>query len=175
MDQLINSFVNEALEIFLKREKMIYFVTKEWALMTFQKVFDALIFDYRNERFEKYNYDDIHSVKMQIEQENEDPIRKLQQKKNSLLMGKTSGVPNTDSPDGNEQTVSIKKTIEPSFKFAHIDEMFIKSIENRDLWMDSFFFVALIWAFGSLLRHPYKQKFDEWLKGMITSKETYHK
>jgi hypothetical protein len=35
MDQLVNSFVNEAMEIFSKREKMIYYVGKEWALATF--------------------------------------------------------------------------------------------------------------------------------------------
>ena len=59
MDQLVNVFVNEASEKFLKREKMIYFVGKEWALFTFIKVFEALIHDYKSHRYEKYNINNV--------------------------------------------------------------------------------------------------------------------
>jgi hypothetical protein len=42
---------------------------------------------------------------------------------------------NSSSPQ-----VSTDKTttrvVEPAFKFSENDEMFVKSIENRDLWMD---------------------------------------
>ena len=51
--------MNEASEKFLKREKMIYFVGKEWALFTFIKVFEALIHDYKSHRYEKYNINDV--------------------------------------------------------------------------------------------------------------------
>jgi len=61
----------------MKREKMIYFVAKEWALATFQKVFEALISDYRNPRYEMYDISNINKVKNQILKEQEDPLKKL--------------------------------------------------------------------------------------------------
>ena len=42
---------------------------------------------------------------------------------------------NSTSPQVSiDQTTS--RVVEPAFKFSNNDEMFVKSIENRDLWMD---------------------------------------
>ena len=49
--------------------------------------------------------------------------------------------------------------------------MFESSIKHKQLWIDSFFIFALIWAFGSLLSSEGKILFDKWLKGCFDQRE----
>lgn len=68
LDLLANYFITDIFEHLLKPDKMLYNVSHAWAIMTFIRIFDSLIFEYRNEK-----YNDARSLrKVQIKMRNEE-------------------------------------------------------------------------------------------------------
>lgn len=49
--------------------------------------------------------------------------------------------------------------------------MFENSLKHMQLWVDSFFLYAMIWAFGSMLTYEGRNLFDKWLQGCFEQRE----
>lgn len=67
--------------------------------------------------------------------------------------------------------LSITKIRPPDYNWCDEEPIFEQSIANKQLWVDSFFLYALVWAFGSILTNKAKYEFDRWLKQIFTKKE----
>ena len=67
--------------------------------------------------------------------------------------------------------LSTVKIRPPEYRWCDDESLFENSIKHKQLWIDSFFIFALIWAFGSLLSSEGKTMFDKWLKGCFDQRE----
>ena len=74
-------------------------------------------------------------------------------------------------PNISNTLLSTVKIRPPEYRWCDDDLLFESSIKYKQLWIDSFFIFALIWAFGSLLNSEGKTVFDKWLKGCFDQRE----
>ena len=65
-------------------------------------------------------------------------------------------------------TVKVKS---PEYKWSEEEILFENSIRHKELWVDSFFIYAIIWAFGSILTEHAKVEFDRWIKKCFESQK----
>jgi len=48
---MVNFFIQEIFDRFVEPHMLIYRIRKDWVLLTFTKVFESLINDYRSDRY----------------------------------------------------------------------------------------------------------------------------
>ena len=160
--------------------KLIYSVTPHWAIMTFIKVLDAMLFEYRNKRYTEERimkkvmaklYQEAHGSASGLNSDDNQSASLSSGRKTSRL-GKTSpkstkkiitapavkrlGTMISKAPN-NKSMMSPKNSSRskikvPNYSWAEDDFAFENSLRHKKLWVDSLFIYALEWAFGSILK-----------------------
>ena len=136
IENMCQWFFPEILNL-MKPNNLMYPCSHKWLVLNFTRLFDALIRDYHNEKYNNINQNAFNVFDGQ----------------------KEAGSSKAANFEKNKKT--------PLVSFADIESRYLNSINYKNLWIEAFFVFSLVWSFGYMLKPHLLKDFNRIIKKKI--------
>lgn len=136
IENMCHWFFPEILTL-MKPNNMIYPCSQKWLLLNFTRLFDSLIFDYHNDKYNNVN---------------------------QMAFSAFDG--DKDNPANKSSKFEQNKKV-PMTCFADIESRYLNSVNYKNLWIEAFFIFSLVWTFGYILKPHVLKEFNRIVKKKI--------